>query len=154
MNLEIRIAETEEIAEIYELEKRIFFGEQGIPAELIPVAQENTPIWWCAKAGGDLVGAVCAWKEEGQTHWGRFAISSACRGKHIGSQLLEASAEALFQAGVEQILCEAREQTVHIVKKLGGVITGDPIEFYEGTCTPMVLQRSSYLQKKEMKYEI
>ena len=58
----------------YEAAVSIFEGEQRIPAEIIPIAEEMHPQWWCALLQETVVGAVAAWEEKGTIHWGRFVM--------------------------------------------------------------------------------
>ena len=39
---------------------------------------------------------------------------------------------------------EARDTTVHILKKFGAETTGAPFSFYRGTVTPMRLTREAF----------
>lgn len=90
-------------ADIFQLQADVFGGEQRISSAMIPLPHENSPQWWCAFTGTSMVGAVAAWKEKGQVHWGRFAIKQNM---------------------------EARDATVKIVCGMGGKIIGEPEEFY------------------------
>ena len=75
---------------------------------------------------------------------GRFAVTPENRGCHLGTMLLQSAVREIFSSGIEEIYCEARDTTVHIVEKLGGKITGDPVPFYDGNVTPMILKRIYY----------
>lgn len=85
-------------ADIFQLQADVFGGEQRISSAMIPLPHENSPQWWCAFTGTSMVGAVAAWKEKGQVHWGRFAIKQNM---------------------------EARDATVKIVCGMGGKIIGE-----------------------------
>jgi hypothetical protein len=39
---------------------------------------------------------------------------------------------------------EARDVSVGILKKLGGKVTGEPINFYGDSVTPMILKRDDF----------
>jgi ribosomal protein S18 acetylase RimI-like enzyme len=94
---------------------------------------------------GAIAAAVASWEEHGRTHWGRFAVQPALRGKHIGTALARHSVEDLFSRGAPEIHLTARESTVHIFCKMGGEITGEPVPFFEGTVTPVILRKESYV---------
>lgn len=130
--------------EITKLEVDVFEGEQEIPAELIPVPPENSPQWWCALLDGTVIGAIAAWEGNDQIHLGRFAIAPKYRRLHIGTNLVTYSIEDLFSQGIEEIHMEAREVTVKIICAMGAKITGEPMEFYQGTVMPMVLYKKDY----------
>ena len=131
--------------EIIKLEINVFEGEQEIPAKLIPIPPKNSPQWWCALLDEDVIGAIAAWEQNGQIHLGRFAIAPKYRRLHIGTNLVTYSIEDLFSQGIEQIHIEAREITVKIICAMGAKITGEPMEFYQGTVTPRVLYKKDYL---------
>ena len=94
--------------------------------------------------GGVLCAAAAAWQEGSETHWGRFVVLPAFRGRHIGSRLARFSFDDLFAMGVDSIHMDARETTVRIVCGMGGRIVGEPAAFYRGTVTPVVLERHAY----------
>lgn len=103
-----------------------------------------SPQWWCAFLGPTMVGAVAAWKDKDQVHWGRFATKQNCRGQHIGTKLARFSLEDLFSQKIEEIYIDAREATVKIICNMGGEIMGEPTVFYEGTVTPLILCKKAY----------
>lgn len=143
----LRKADDFDMKDIMELLTQVFAGEQRIPADMIPLPEALCPEWWCALKGTSIVGAVCAWKENGRTHWGRFAVNPASRGLHVGTQLAEYSLRDLFSQGITEIHMEARDVTVMIISRLGGRITGTPVEFYEGSVTPMILYKTDFSDK-------
>ena len=143
-NLILRKAYIKDMEEILQLQIDVFEGEQRIPSELIPLPEEKSPQWWCALIGTTIVGAVAAWKEENQIHWGRFATRQNYRGLHIGTKLARYSLEDLFSQQIEEIYMDARDATVKIICNMGGRIFGKPIEFYDGTVTPIVLEEKEF----------
>jgi ribosomal protein S18 acetylase RimI-like enzyme len=142
-----RKAKDQDMNGIMELQVDVFEGEQGIPASMIPLPAEYSPQWWCAILGTTIVGAVVAWEQNGQIHWGRFAIDENYRGLHIGTRLAEYSIKDLFSQGIQEINMEAREITVKIICDMGGKITGNPMLFYNSTVTPMVLRKEDFKLK-------
>ena len=121
-----------------------FTEEQGIPAQLIPLPPERGPQWWCAFSGREVVGVAAAWQEGKEIHWGRFAVRRDCRRKGIGMCLIRRSMEDLFAQGIEEARMEARETTAAMICSLGGAIAGQPVPFYKGTVTPVLLRRQDY----------
>ena len=91
-----------------------------------------------------LCAAAAAWQEGSETHWGRFVVLPAFRGRHIGSRLARFSFDDLLAMGGDRIRMAARETTVRIVCGMGGRIVGEPAAFYRGTVTPVVLERHAY----------
>ncbi len=148
-NLILRKAYIKDMEEILQLQIDVFEGEQRIPSELIPLPEEKSPLWWCALIGNTIVGAVAAWKEENQIHWGRFATRQNYRGLHIGTKLARYSLEDLFSQQIEEIYMDARDATVKIICSMGGKIIGKPIEFYDGTVTPIVLDEKEFKRYSE-----
>ena len=130
--------------DIMKLEIDVFEGEQEIPAELIPISLENCPQWWCALLDETVIGAIAAWREDNQIHLGRFAIAPKYRRLHIGTKLVAHCINDLFSQEIDEIHIEAREITVKILCDMGAKITGEPVEFYKGTVTPMILHKKDY----------
>ena len=125
-SMTFRRASEADMDQIMALVTETFSGEQRIPLELIPIPEELSPQWWCAKDNGKVIGSI------------------ALCGCHVGTMLLQSAVREIFSSGIEEIYCEARDTTVHIVEKLGGKITGDPVPFYDGNVTPMILKRIYY----------
>jgi ribosomal protein S18 acetylase RimI-like enzyme len=138
-------AEGPDMESILGLQIRTFEGEQEIPADDIPLPARKEPQWWCAKLGAEVVGAAAAWREQGQIHWGRFAVRPEYRGQHIGSMLARYSLEDLFSQGIEEVYMEAREATVQIVCRMGGRVIGAPSPFYVGTVTPVTIKKADFM---------
>ena len=143
-DLVLRKAIDTDTAAIHRLQLDVFQGEQKIPAVMIPLPVESSPQWWCAFIGTSIVGAVAAWKENDQVHWGRFAIGQNHRGLHIGTKLAHFSMEDLFSQQIEEIHMEARDVTVKIICDMGGKIIGEPTEFYGSTITPVILHKMDF----------
>lgn len=70
----IREATSMDMSDIMKLQVKVFVGEQDIPESIIKVIGEDVTRWWCATINSLIVGAVAAWKEDNQIHWGRFAV--------------------------------------------------------------------------------
>lgn len=122
----------------------VFHGEQGIPeSSVVAIDQEETR-WWGAYIGETLIGTACAWKEQEEYHWGRFCIHPDYRGQKIAGKLAEKSLHDLFASGKEVLVSEARDTTVHILKKMGAEITGPPVFFYGSNVTPMKICRENF----------
>ena len=121
----------------------IFSKEQSIPKELIPLKSDEQK-WWCIRLGENILGTVAAWKENDEWHWGRFAVDKNLRGLGLGKKLAVKSFDDIFGTDVNYIVIEARDVTVKLLENLGGEITGDEFLFYEGTVTPMRLEREYY----------
>ncbi len=147
-NLIFRQATKDEIPRILAMQADVFNGEQGIPADDIDTFLAKKPICWCAesKVDGKIYAATAAWQEDDETHWGRFVVFPAARGKHIGTKLARVSFDELFDMGIDKIYMDARDATVKIVSGMGGHIVGDAYKFYEGNVTPVVLEKSDYIR--------
>ena len=143
-DLVFRRAGKTDLPHILAMQADIFHGEQGIPDDDVGAFLQKRPICWCAGSGGVLCAAAAAWQEGSETHWGRFVVLPAFRGRHIGSRLARFSFDDLFAMGVDRIHMDARETTVRIVCGMGGRIVGEPAAFYRGTVTPVVLERHAY----------
>ena len=140
-SMTFRRASEADMDQIMALVTETFSGEQRIPLELIPIPEEMSPLWWCAEIDGKIIGSIALYKDHNEWHMGRFAVSPENRGCHVGTMLLQSAVREIFSSGIEEIYCEARDTTVHIVEKLGGKITGDPVPFYDGNVTLMILKK-------------
>lgn len=142
-----RKAAESDMEEVLRLQTEIFSGEQNIPAGDIAHFLERRPQCWIAVMDGAVVGAAAAWEEDGLTHWGRFVMKKECRGQSIGTRLAEFSFRELFSQPVDEIYMEAREITRDLVCGMGGRVVGEPVAFYRGTITPVVLRREDFLRQ-------
>lgn len=140
----IRHPTKEELPQVLDLQNRVFHGEQQIPLDDPAEFLAKNPRFWCADQNGKIVGIVCAWKEDGKTHCGRFAVEPELRGQKIGGQLVRKFFDDLFAEGEEELYMEGREVTVKLVTGMGGKIVGETVPFYAGTITPMILRREDY----------
>ena len=91
-----------------------------------------------------IVGGVALYWEDDAWHMGRFVISPELRGRHVGTVLLETALTDIFAQDIREVTMEARDTTVHILKKFGAETTGAPFSFYRGTVTPMRLTREAF----------
>ena len=91
-----------------------------------------------------IVGGVALYWEDDAWHMGRFVISPELRGRHVGTALLETALTDIFAQDIREVTMEARDTTVHILKKFGAETTGAPFSFYRGTVTPMRLTREAF----------
>ncbi|MDF2513074.1 MAG: transcriptional regulator, MarR family [Herbinix sp.] len=146
-DLILRKATSLDMDDIIKLQLDVFKGEQKIPAVMIPLAEESSPQWWCALLDTSIVGAVAAWMDNNQVHWGRFATNQSYRGLRIGTKLAQFSLEDLFSQGIEEIYMDARDATVKIICDMGGKIIGEPADFYDGKVTPVILYKKDYGRK-------
>ena len=143
-NIIFRQAVREDMPQIMKLQTDVSNGEQKIPAKDINGFLDKNPQCWCAVLNGVVIGTAAAWRENGEIHWGRFAIHPDYRGHHIGTRIARLSFDDLFALGIEEIRMEARDITAKMVCRMGGLTVGNPQQFYMGTITPVVLKRSSY----------
>jgi len=125
--------------------REVFTYEQNIPVELHNINEDLKPIWWYAKIDSEIVGIAASWIEKDEWHWGRFAVNKRLRGLGIGKKLAIFSLNEIFNLGAEKISIEARDVTVSILKKLGGEVVGEPINFYGDSVTPMKLKKYDFL---------
>lgn len=129
-----------------ELAIRIFSREQHIPRRLVPVPKKMHPKWWCIRVGEDVIGVAAAWREGGQWHWGRFAVDPSFRGMGIGKKIALESIAALFSGVTDRIVVEARDITVGIIERMGGIQTQPSFDFYGEPVTPMTLEKGAFLR--------
>jgi len=128
-----------------ELLVQTFSNEQHIPRHLVPLSKSKSPKWWCVRVGEEVIGAVAAWQESGQWHWGRFAVDKNLRGLGIGKSMAIESITELFAGVADVIIIDARDITVGIIEKLGGKQTRPRFDFYGEPVTPMQLEKDDFL---------
>ncbi len=131
--------------EALRLLKEVFTGEQNIPAELHDINEDLKPVWWYARIDTEMVGVAAGWIEKDQWHWGRFAVDKKLRGMGIGKKLAVFTLGEIFSLGADKIYIEARDITVGILKKLGGKVVGEPVDFFGDSVTPMILEKQDFL---------
>jgi len=124
--------------------KKIFSREQDIPEHLVPVPDGYLPSFWIIRIGEEVIGVAAAWQDAGQWHWGRFAIDENFRGLRLGKKLARESIAAVFENVTDNIVIEARDITVGIIKKFGGIQTGPSIDFFGEPVTPMLITKENF----------
>ncbi len=144
--MNIRKATDEDMDKIMDLLNCVFEGEQQIPRELNLIEESKFPQWWCVEKDGEIVGATALFKENNDWHMGRIAISSKLRGQHMGTKLLRTALEDIFAQDINAVYLDARDATVHIMKQFGAEIIGEPISFYEGNVTPIILKKEDFFK--------
>lgn len=110
-----------------------------------PISDSKSPQWWCIELDGRIVGTTALFKENDDWHMGRIAISNELRGQHVGTELLKFALKDIFSQDVEEVYFDARDATVHILKKFGAQVIGKPIVFYNGNVTPILLKKKDFL---------
>lgn len=128
-----------------ELLFRVFFTEQNIPSEMIPLDDNLHTLWWCARVGEDILGVAASWLTNNVWHWGRFAVEKEYRGLGIGKQLAICSLQDTFRQGAGEISVEARDATVKILQNFGGNIAGHRKDFFGEPITPLVLKKNAFV---------
>lgn len=126
--------------------KNVFSVEQNIPEHLVPVPEDCSPQWWGIRIGEEILGVTIAWQQNDQWHWGRFAVDVNFRGLGLGKKLARESIAAVFEQLAETLVINAKDVTVGIVSKMGGVQIGPATDFYGEPVTPMVLQKMDFKQ--------
>ena len=124
---------------------KIFSGEQNIPENLVPIPASIQAKWWGIRIGEEIIGVAAAWQEDGQWHWGRFAVDANFRGLGLGKKLASESIAALFAHSVEVIMVNARDITVDILKKMGGKQTGPSVDFFGEPVTSMSIAKNDFI---------
>ena len=126
--------------------ENVFYQEQNIPKELIPL-ESDIQKWWSIRSSDEIVGIVAAWKVKSEWHWGRLAIHEKLRGFGIGKKLAIKSLDELFQMGIEKVKIDARDITVEMVLKIGGRITGRKVSFYGYPITPIEINKNDFIHE-------
>lgn len=133
------------LKDVIKLATEVFTYEQSIPEELVPIKEDLKPTWWCAKIGEDIIGIAASWIEEGEWHWGRFAVDKRFRGLGVGKKIAIFSINETYNLGAEKIFIEAKDITVKILEQFGCDVIGETVEFYGEPVTPIIIERSSFI---------
>lgn len=133
----------EEIPAIMEQTVQIF-AEQEVPADLLGLSPEQNPVWYAGYEDGELVGAIATFEEDGEIHMGRFTVGHKFQGRHLGTEIMLYAMEATFASGVEKIVGDARDASIHIICKHGGRTTGEPRPFYIGNATTFEICKKDF----------
>lgn len=129
------------LAFIYE----VFHTEQHIPEMLIPIGNHEQK-WWGLRKNEAVLGTAAIWKTNGNWHWGRFAVDKSLRGQGLGKILALTSFKDTFQSGIDLLYIDARDTTVGIIEKFGGLRNGKKIDFYGTPVTPMTLYKNAFFE--------
>lgn len=92
----LRKARPDDMDAIIALQIDVFHKEQLIPLDIVTAFTTMNPQCWVAELDGVIVGTAAAWHEGGQLHWGRFIVTKALRGRHIGTKLAAFTFAELF----------------------------------------------------------
>lgn len=124
--------------------EEIFYEEQGIPKELIPLDRYNYH-WWYIQEDDDILAIAAAWEVSSEWHWGRLAIGKEVRGKGLGTKILKNSLDDLFHMGIDKVIIDARDIAVKMIINVGGKVVGKSSDFYGMPITPMVLFKEDFI---------
>lgn len=130
------------------LMQKVFFEEQHIPVDYLPV-KIFPQISWGIFKGDTLIGLSIAWKEDDLWHWGRYAVHPQWRGKGLGKKLAQVSLSDLFQKGAQEVHIDARDVTLKLLLQYGAKVVGDTFDFY-GPVTPMRLMAVDFFENMKL----
>ena len=120
------------------------FAEQEIPDEILDFRPGQNPVWYAGYEDGELVGAIATFEEDGETHLGRFTVGHKFQGRHMGTEIMLYAIEQAFASGVEKLVGDARDASIHILCRHGGRTTGEPRPFDIGNATTFELCKKDY----------
>lgn len=143
-NLKVTLLSSNHQEAIHAFLSTIFTKEQYIPADQIPIDSEESYWWGVIGPNNEIFGAVAIWKEKNEWHWGRFAIHPKLRGRGLGKELAKVSLIETFELEIEQLTIDARDVTITLIEKFGGVICGKTTRFYSENITPMKLEKKNF----------
>ncbi len=132
------------------LATEVFTNEQNIPEKLIPINEDLSPIWWCARVEEDIVGVIASWTENNQWHLGRFAVDRRLRGLGIGKKMITFSLNEIFNLGAEKVFIEARDITIRILEQFGCKVVGKSMDFYGEPVTPGTIKKCDFINNSEV----
>ena len=125
-------------ADIRAVRSAVFHLEQGVPLELDFDGADAG----CLHALGLMDDEVAATGRVGPDgHIGRVAVLKACRGRGMGSRLVESLAASAAEAGIDRVYLHSQLSAVEFYSKLGFREVGEP--FVEAGIDHIRMERSS-----------
>lgn len=113
-------------------------GQIGRKARLADAVQS------CPMTDVETVGAYLLERYAGETHEIVYELCLDRKGKLLACKRLNDGGASSAALDIREVTMEARDTTVHILKKFGAETTGAPFSFYRGTVTPMRLTREAF----------
>ncbi|WP_162933123.1 GNAT family N-acetyltransferase [Roseovarius sp. EL26] len=95
------------------------------PLSHVILPGDETALHVAGYHGTQLIGAGSFFLDPPQARLRKFAIAPACRGRGLGTALLQHGAGLLRQERIEVLLCDARQNACAFYEKLGFEIGGE-----------------------------
>lgn len=124
------------------LRRRVFEGEQGVPAEVVVNADDERALHAIAydEADGSVVGTLRLVPRGDACKAGRVAIDPSRRGQGIGAALMRFAADLARKLGYAQLVLNAQMSAMGFYERLGYRAEGDTIAEAGIEHQPMTLE--------------
>lgn len=115
-------------AAAYEVRRRVFQDEQGVPAELEFDADDETALHVIAESGGQVVGTGRLVLHADYAKIGRMAVLPEWRGGNVGRALLACLVDEATRRGSRLAVLNAQVQAIGFYARAGFAVTGDEFD--------------------------
>ena len=115
-------------AAAYEVRRRVFQDEQGVPAELEFDADDESALHVIAESGGQVVGTGRLVMHADYAKIGRMAVLREWRGRNVGRALLDCLVEEGARRGAPLAVLNAQVQAIGFYARAGFAVIGDEFD--------------------------
>jgi predicted GNAT family N-acyltransferase len=112
----------------YEVRRRVFQDEQGVPAELEFDADDETALHVVAVARDRIVGTGRLVMHTEYAKIGRMAVLAEWRGRAVGRALLARLIDEAARRGAPRAVLHAQVQAIGFYARAGFAVVGDEFE--------------------------
>jgi predicted GNAT family N-acyltransferase len=134
------VAGSEERSQAFDIRRRVFQDEQGVPADEEFDADDDRAIHVLAIFGGEPVGTGRLVLHSAYAKVGRMAVLKPHRRRGVGRALMDALIAAAIEHHCTQLVLHAQVQAIPFYEALGFRVVGD--EFVEAGIPHRRMQRS------------
>lgn len=127
--MQVRTVKTDtDRAAAYDVRRRVFQDEQGVPPELEFDADDEIAAHVIAEVGGIVVGTGRVVRHDDYAKIGRMAVLAPWRKRGIGRALLSALVREAAQQGAQRAVLHAQVQALGFYTRAGFHVVGDEFE--------------------------
>jgi predicted GNAT family N-acyltransferase len=120
-----RVATAADGAAAYDIRRRVFQEEQGVPPELEFDSDDAIAVHVVAVAGGDVIGTGRLVMHADIAKVGRMAVVREWRGRGAGRAILAALVGEAAQRGVQRVVLHAQVHAIPFYERNGFRVVGD-----------------------------
>jgi predicted GNAT family N-acyltransferase len=119
-----RAASKKALDRAFEIRRRVFVTEQGVPQEIEIDRDDQAALHFLAFSGGMAVGTARLVLRHRSAKIGRMAVLKTHRGRGVGKKLLQRAIEAAREHGAEDIYLHAQVAVIGFYEAMGFCSSG------------------------------